>query len=306
MSADDLGCQRNNGDTCYLTDIRHRTGGTWIYLDDIYILAVYNKLDIDHSLYMKGSCQLGCVVHNGFHIFLCNILCRVNRDTVAGMDTGTLDMLHDAGDQDVCTVTDSVYLNLLTHDIFVYQDRMLLSNLVDDADKFINILIIDGNLHSLSAKHIGGTDQNWIAQLMSSLFCLLGSKYRMASRSRDTALLQDGVKAFSILSRVYILSRCSKDRNAHFHQGFCELDGCLSAKLNHCSVWLFNINNALHIFRCQRLKIQLIRNIKVRTYGFRVIVDNDGLIAFFAECPGAVYGTEVELDSLSDTDGTGA
>ena len=94
--------------------------------------------------------------------FLCNILCRVNRDTVAGMDTGTLDMLHDAGDQDVCTVTDSVYLNLLTHDIFVYQDRMLLGDLVDDADKFINILIIDGNLHSLSAKHIGGTNQNWI------------------------------------------------------------------------------------------------------------------------------------------------
>ena len=58
MSADDLGCQRNNGDTCYLTDIRHRTGGTWIYLDDIYILAVYNKLDIDHSLYMKALASL--------------------------------------------------------------------------------------------------------------------------------------------------------------------------------------------------------------------------------------------------------
>lgn len=222
------------------------------------------------------------------------------------MDTGTLDMLHDAWDQDVCTVTDGVYLDLLTHDIFIYQNRMLLGNLVDNADKFINILIIDGNLHSLSAQYIGGANQNRIPQLMSRLFCLLGCKYRMACWSWDAALLQDGVKALSVLSRIYILGRCSQDRNAHFHQRFCELDSRLAAELNYCSVWLFDINNALHILRCQRLKIQLICNIKVRTYSLRVIVDNDGLIAFFAECPGAVYGTEVKLDSLSDTDGAGA
>ena len=97
---------------------------------------------------------------------------------------------------------------------------------------------------------------------MGCFLCLLGRKYGMSCGPWNIALLQDGVKAFSILSRVYILSRCSKDRNAHFHQGFCELDGCLSAKLNHCSVWLFNIYNALYIFRCQRLEIQFICNIK--------------------------------------------
>ena len=157
MAADDLGCQRNDRDTGYLADIWYGTGRTWVYLDDVYVIPVYDKLDIDHSLYMKGLSQFFCVFHNGVNIMLCNILCRIYGDTVSGVDTGTLNMLHDTRDQDVCPVADGVYLDFLTHNVLIYQDRMLLGDLVDDADKFVNIFITDSDLHALSTQYIGRT-----------------------------------------------------------------------------------------------------------------------------------------------------
>ena len=68
---------------------------------------------------------------------------------------------------------------------------------------------------------------------------------------------------------------------------------------------MLNIYDRFHIFRSQRLEIQLVRNIEVGTYGLRVIIDDNGLIACLGECPGSMYGTIVELDTLSDTDRTG-
>ena len=127
----------------------------------------------------------------------------------------------------------------------------------------------------------------------------------MSLRSRDLTFLKDGIKELSILCSIYVLSRCSEDLNAHLDQCLCKLDGCLSTELNNSSVRFLDIYNILNIFRCQRLKIQLICNIEVCTYCLRVIVDDDRLISFFRKCPCTVYRTEVELDTLTDTDRAG-
>ena len=127
----------------------------------------------------------------------------------------------------------------------------------------------------------------------------------MACRSRDLAFFQDLIKELTVLGCIHILCRGTKDRHAHLHEGFGQLDRGLSAELYYCAVRLFNVDDAFHILRGQRLKIQLICDIEVGTYGLRVVVNNNGLIAFPGECPGAVYGTEVELDTLADTDRAG-
>ena len=72
------------------------------------------------------------------------------------MDSRSLNVLHDAGDEDVLAVADGIHFDLLTHDVFVNQDGMLLSDLVDDADEFVDVLVVYGNLHSLAAQHVGG------------------------------------------------------------------------------------------------------------------------------------------------------
>ena len=69
---------------------------------------------------------------------------------------------------------------------------------------------------------------------------------------------------------------------------------------------MLQIHDALYILRRQRLKIQLICNIKICTYRLRVIVDDDRLISLFCKGPGTVHRTEIKLDPLADADRTGA
>ena len=53
--------------------------------------------------------------------------------------------------------------------IFINKDRVILCNPVDDSDKFINLVIVDGDLHALSAEYIGRTHQHRIAQTVAPL-----------------------------------------------------------------------------------------------------------------------------------------
>ena len=75
------------------------------------------------------------------------------------MDARALDMLHDAGDQDVLPVADGVHLQLHTHEIFVDKDGIL--NILGQNDRhvFPDILVAEGDDHILPAQHIGGSHQ---------------------------------------------------------------------------------------------------------------------------------------------------
>ena len=229
---------------------------------------------------MKGPGQLFGVIHKLCLDCRCHARCRVYGDTVAGMNAGALDMLHDTRDQDVGTVTYGIDLDLLTDNVFVDEDRMILGDLVDDADELVNIVVADVDLHALAAQNVGRSYQNRIAQVVGCLLCLFRGEYSMACRSRDLAFFQDLIKELTVLGCIDILCRGTKDRHAHLHEGFSQLDRGLSAELYYCAVRLFNVDDAFHILRGQRLKIQLICDIEVGTYSLRVVVDDDGLIAF--------------------------
>ena len=81
----------------------------------------------------------------------CDRLCRIHGNTISGMDTCTLDMLHDTRDQDIVAITYGINLDFLTHQIFINQNRMLLLMAIDNLHKLNDILIRDCNLHPLSA-----------------------------------------------------------------------------------------------------------------------------------------------------------
>ena len=96
-------------------------------------------------------------------------------------------------------------------------------------------------------------------------------------RSRDLALFQDCIEELTVLCRIYVLCGGSEDGHTHLHQSFGQFDRGLSAELNHSSVRFLDVYHVLHILGSQRLKVQLICDIEVRTYGLRVVVDDDGL-----------------------------
>ena len=136
------------------------------------------------------------------------------------MDSGTLDMFHDTRNQDVCSVTYCIDLDLFTNQVFINQNRMILCNTVDDSDEFIDIMIVDRNLHSLSAKYIRRTNQYRIAETVGNFFCFFSGKYGISLRTRNVALCKDLIKELSVFCCIYVFCGSSKDRHSHLHQGF--------------------------------------------------------------------------------------
>lgn len=61
-SKDYAGCQINDRNTGNLADIWYGSAGTRIYLDHINLILIYDKLNIDQSDYMQGTCQLAGVI----------------------------------------------------------------------------------------------------------------------------------------------------------------------------------------------------------------------------------------------------
>ena len=205
VSEDDLGCQRHDRDSCYLTDVRYGTAGTWVYFDNIYFFAADDELDVDHSDYMECLCQTACVLCDRILCILADGLCRIYGDTVTGMDTCTFDVLHDSRDQDILAVAYRIDFDLLTHQVLIYQDRVFLCDLVDDSDVFLYILITDCDTHALSTKYIGRTNKYRIAKFVGCFLGFFGSKYGVSLRSRDLAFLQDLIEELTVLCRVNIL-----------------------------------------------------------------------------------------------------
>ena len=143
---------------------------------------------------MQRSGKPSGILLNRLLCLLADALCRIYRDTVAGMDPRPLDMLHDPRDQDICAVADSIHLDLLSHQVFVHQDRMILCDPVNDADELFDVMIANGNLHSLASQHIGWPYQHRISQAVCHFLGFFGRIDRSPGRTRDLALLQDLVK----------------------------------------------------------------------------------------------------------------
>ena len=118
---------------------------------------------------------------------------------VTGVNAGALDVLHDTRNQDIGAVADCINLDLLALQIFINQDRMLLCDPVDDADKFIDVLIADGDLHTLSSKDVGRADEYRIAELIGCFFRLFCGEYGVSLRTRDFTLLQDLIEQLTVL-----------------------------------------------------------------------------------------------------------
>ena len=82
----------------------------------------------------------------------------------------------------------------------------------------------------------------------------------------------------------------------------CQFDGRLSAKSDHNAYRLLGSDHVHDVVGAQRLKIQAVAGIKVRTYCFRVVVDNNGFVAELFQRPYRVNGTVVKFYALADTD----
>ncbi len=189
FAKDHPGSQFYDGNACHLTNIGDSTAGAGIYLDHKYFILIHDKLDVDQSHNMKASGQFLRIVHKDLLHFRFHANGRIYRDAVSRVDSRALDMFHNSWNQNILPVADGVHFHLFSHQVLVYQDGMLLHMAVNDRHKFPDIIIVDGDLHPLSAQHIRRAHKHRISQFIcrrQSLFC---SKNGLPRRSRNTALL---------------------------------------------------------------------------------------------------------------------
>jgi len=64
-------------------------------------------------------------------------------------------------------------------------------------------------------------------------------------------------------------------------------------------------HDASHVVESDRLKVQAVAGVEVSADGFRVVVDDQGAVARFAQRPNAVNTRVIELNPLPDADGAG-
>ena len=253
---------------------------------------------------MKSSCKSSCIIFNHVYNLRWYRLSWIYWNTVSWVDTGSLNMLHDTRNKNILTIAYSINFDFLTHKVLINKDWVILLNSVDDVHEFNYIFIRYSNLHTLSTKYIWRSYKHRISKLIGSLKSFINCKYSLSLSSWNLCLLKNLIKKLSILSSIYIFCLSSKNRNSHLHKCFCKLDSCLSTKLYNCTVRLLKIYNWFNIFCCKWFKVKLISNIKVSRNCLWVIIYNNCLETFFFECPCTMNWTEVELDTLSDSDWT--
>ena len=95
---------------------------------------------------------------------------------------------------------------------------MILCDTIDDTDKFLDLIIVECDLHTLSTEYIGRSYQYRIAETVCNFFCLLCGKYSSTCSSRNLCFFQNLIEKLTVLCRIDILCFCSKDLNTHLHQ----------------------------------------------------------------------------------------
>ena len=251
-------------------------------------------------------CHVLGMLKNQLTMFFLQVQRRINCDRVTGVNTGTLHVLHDAGDQHILAIKHAVHFQLTAHQVLVNQNGVLLNGHVDDLHELFNVAVIIGNFHTLTAKHVRRTHQNGVAQLIGSLQRFFRGKDCTALGSRNIAKLQNLIKTLTVFSGVHTIGRSTKDLNTHISQCLSQLNGSLTAELNNCAPRFLQLHDVLNVLGSQRLKVELIRHVKVGGNGFRVIVNNDGLKTHAAECPHRMNRAIVKLNALANTNGAGA
>ena len=281
---------------------RYRTRRTRVDLDDVdLVVVVADELYVVESDDADLQTQFDRIVDDLVTHGLADAEGGVDADTVARVDTGLLDMLHDSGYEYLPAVADGVDFELLAHDVLVHQHGRVLVDLDGRVHVVAQGLLVADDLHGAAAQHVTRTYQYGVTYACGSLHSVLDRGYGLGLRLRYPQLLHDALETAAVLGVAYGHDVGADDRHVEFGQRLGQVDGCLSAERDNYALRFFETYDVHHIFDRQGLEIEFVAGGVVRRYGFGIVVYDDRLVSGLAYGPYGVYGRVVELDALSDT-----
>ena len=250
------GGQIHHGHAGHFADVRDGAGGAGIDLDNVDYVFIHYILNIDQTAGVESQGQVFGVGDQIFGGFAVQVPSGVHGDGVAGMDAGALDVLHNAGDQDVFAVTDSVHFQFSTHQVLVDQHRILDFVAEDDVHIFSDIVVGEGDNHVLAAQHIAGAHQNGVADFVGRFQCFFAGHDSMAGSALDVQRFQQFVKTLAVFGHVDGIAAGADDVYAVALQEFGQIDSGLTAESDHNAVGLFCFDDVHHVLAGQRLEVQ--------------------------------------------------
>ena len=302
----DMRGQVHHGHAGDLGNIGHGAAGPGIDLDDIEFPAVDQVLDVHQSLGAQSQGELFRGIADALQVPVMQVVGRIDGDGIAGMHAGALDMLHDAGNQDIAAVGNDVHFQLNAGHVLVHEHRVF--NAACENALHIGAGVFPGadNGHVLSADDIGGPQKHGIAQRLRSLQGFVHGAHGQALGTRDMEALQKPVELFPVLSHVNAFGAGAEDGHMVLMQVGGQMNGGLSAEGHHHADGLLHFQNGRHILRGQGLEIETVSRVIVRGHGLGIVVDNDHVIAHVPQRPDAVHRGIVKLNALSNADRAGA
>ena len=161
---------------------------------------------------------------------------------------------------------------------------------------------IINNLHSTATEHVRRAYEYRVADASGNSDTIFDISNSFAIRLRYAEMRHDFfecVAVFSIFDSLYV---STDDRHTEAVQRFSKVDSCLATERNYDTFRFFEVDDIHYIFHSERFEVEFIRSSIVGRNSFRVVVDDDSLVASAADRPNSVNSRVVEFDTLTDTD----
>ncbi len=178
------------------------------------------------------------------------------------MDFRFLDMLHDAGDEDVLVLVGhriDIDLDGVAQ-VGIDQHRIGARDLHGVAHVPLDGLTVVDDLHGAATQKVGRPDDDRIADLFGDLDSLLLRRRGAVGRLAQRELVDQLLEALAILGEIDRVGRRAEDRDAGRLERLCELERRLAAELHDQAQQLtlraFDLDQLDHVLGGQRLEIE--------------------------------------------------
>ena len=289
-------------DVCNFRKERNGAARSRIHLDDEHLVVRDDELDVQQPLDVERDGKPLRIVDDGIDDTGGKRLRRIDSDAVARVNPRALDVFHDAGNNDVDAVGNRIDFHLRPLHVAIHEDGVIRRDLYRALHVVAQLVLIVDNLHRAAAEHIGGAHHHRIADALCPCNGILKVCDADSLGAGNPSLRQHLVEPLAILGAIDVVDRRSIDSKPRALQSGGEVDRRLPAELYDNAVRLFLIDDIQNILDRQRLKVEPVGDVKVRTDCLRIVVDDDGFDSHTAERPNGMYRAVIELHALPDAD----
>ena len=307
LARHDLGGHLGEGDSDRLADEGGGPGGAGIHLEHVDFLVLDGVLDVHQAAHIEFQRHRLGGVADGLEDLGGKRDARQHAGAVAAVDSGLLDMLHDASDDALLAVGKAVDIDLggILQEA-VHENRALGTDFYGSPDIPAEILLGVDDLHGASTEDEGGTDEDGVADLIGDRD---GFGFTGGGAARGLAQLQlvdHRGEVLPVLRHLDALGLGADDGHAAGLQMGGEVERGLSAELDDGRVALLALVDVEDVLEGEGLEEELVAGVVIGRDGLRVGVHHDGLEALLLQREGGMNAAVVELDSLTDAVGPSA